>query len=206
MEDVNDPMNNAADSSANRADELDLTPRPRDLEKRGSKLLPSLVIAAVLGVIGFVMFQGLSGATLFVRTADTAVAERTDLGERRFRLTGTPVAVSQDDFEFGGNTAVQFSIACDGVAADIIHVGNVAEAFQLGVPVVLEGRWSADASGDLSWVEGANDGYFFESDRMLVEHDNEYRQDRIDEASSCGTDAPDAPAALGPNTPESTES
>lgn len=174
-------------------DELDLTPRPRDLEKRGSKLLPSLVIAAVLVVIGFVLFQGLSGSTLFVRTADTAVAEREELGERRFRLTGTPVAIVGDEYEFNNNTAVVFSIACDGVAVDVIHIGNVAEAFQLNVPVVLEGRWNRDVPTDVSWEQGANDAYFFESDRMLVEHDNEYREDRVDEAASCGTDAPDAP-------------
>jgi len=89
---------------------------------------------------------------------------------------------------------VRFSIACDGVAADIIHVGNVAEAFQLGVPVVLEGRWASSAP-DMIWDNGANDGFYFQSDRMLVEHDNEYREDRLDEAASCGTDAPDAPVA-----------
>ena len=186
---IDDPESPDAGSDA----ELDLTPRPRDLEKRGSKVLPSLVIAVVLGVIGFVLFQGLSGATLFVRTADTAVEERGELGERRFRLTGTPIAVTGNDFEFGNNTAVQFSIACDGSAVDVIHVGNVAEAFQLGVPVVLEGSWSGEVPLDVAWEQGANDGYFFESDRMLVEHDNEYREDRIEEANSCGTDAPDAP-------------
>ncbi len=186
---IDDPESPDAGSDA----ELDLTPRPRDLEKRGSKVLPSLVIAVVLGVIGFVLFQGLSGATLFVRTADTAVEERGELGERRFRLTGTPIAVTGNDFEFDNNTAVQFSIACDGSAVDVIHVGNVAEAFQLGVPVVLEGSWSGEVPLDVAWEQGANDGYFFESDRMLVEHDNEYREDRIEEANSCGTDAPDAP-------------
>ena len=186
---IDDPESPDAGSDA----ELDLTPRPRDLEKRGSKVLPSLVIAVVLGVIGFVLFQGLSGATLFVRTADTAVEERGELGERRFRLTGTPIAVTGNDFEFDNNTAVQFSIACDGSAVDVIHVGNVAEAFQLGVPVVLEGSWSGEVPLDVAWEQGANDGYFFERDRMLVEHDNEYREDRIEEANSCGTDAPDAP-------------
>lgn len=183
------------DSTDSDTPELDLTPRPRDQVKRGSKLGPSIVIAVVLAVIGFVLFQGLSGATLFVRTADTAVSERVDLGERRFRLTGTPTTVTNEDgYEFQGNSAVRFSIACDGVAADIIHVGNVAEAFQLGVPVVLEGRWASSAP-DMIWDNGANDGFYFQSDRMLVEHDNEYREDRLDEAASCGTDAPDAPVA-----------
>lgn len=180
---------------AEELDGLDLTPRIRDAQKRGSRALPTLVLVVVLGVIGVVLFQGLSGATLSVRTADTAVEDRTDTGERRFRLTGSPIAVTDDEFEFAGDSAVRFSIACDGTAVDIIHVGNIAESFQLGVPVVLEGRW-ADAGqiGD-PWESGANDGFYFESDRMLVEHDNEYREDRVEEAASCGGDEPDAPTS-----------
>ena len=176
-------------------DELDLTPINRDAQKRGSRTVPTFVIVGVLAVIGFVLFQGLSGATLSVRTADQAVEDRADTGDRRFRITGSPIAVTNEDYEIDGQTAVRFSIACDGTAVDIIHRGNVAEAFQLGVPVVLEGQWqsSLDLIGD--WKSGANDGFYFDSDRMLVEHDNEYREDRIEEASSCGGDAPDAPAS-----------
>ncbi len=178
-------------------DELDLTPRNRDARKRGSRTVPTFIIVGVLAVIGFVLFQGLSGATLSVRTADQAVEDRDDTGDRRFRITGSPIAVTSEDYEIDGQTAVRFSIACDGTAVDIIHRGNVAEAFQLGVPVVLEGQWqsSLDLTGE--WQTGANDGYYFDSDRMLVEHDNEYREDRIEEASSCGGDAPDAPDASG---------
>lgn len=178
-------------------DELDLTPRPRADERRGSRVGPALVLLAVAAVIGFVLFQGLSGATLFLREANTAVAERDDLGERRFRLLGTPVAVTDERFELAGDTAVRFSVACDGIAVDVVHRGNVAESFQLGVPVVLEGRWSetgglGDAVG--AWEGGANDGWYFDSDRMLVKHDNEYRTDRIEEAASCGDDLADAPS------------
>lgn len=172
---------------------LDLTPMPRDAVKRGSKRGPTIVLALVLVVVGFVLFQGLSGATLFLREADTAVAERDELAERRFRLLGSPISVSDEQFDFEGGTAVRFSIACDGTAVDIIHRGNVAEAFQMGVPVVLEGRWADSSSIGEPWQGGANDGFYFESDRMLVKHDNEYREDRIEEAASCGEDAVDAP-------------
>ncbi len=181
--------------SPDAADDLDLTPRIRDSRRGGSRTLPVLVLVVVVAVVGFVLFQGLSGATLFLREADTAVAEREDLGDRRFRLLGSPIALTDDQFELGGDTAVRFSIACDGVAVDVVHVGNVAESFQMGVPVVLEGSWSD--SGPLGsiepWERGANDGYYFESDRMLVKHDNEYRTDRIEEAASCGGSAADAP-------------
>ena len=86
--------------------ELDLTPRVRDNEKRGSRTLPTVIIVGVLVVVGFVLFQGLSGATLSIQTADTAVAERSETGERRFRITGSPIAVTDEDFEVNGQTAV----------------------------------------------------------------------------------------------------
>ncbi len=176
--------------------ELDLTPRIRDAERRGRRVGPALLLVVVAAVIGFVLYQGLSGATLFLREANSAVAQRDELDGRRFRLLGTPVAVTDERFEYGGDTAVRFSVACDGIAVDVVHRGNVAESFQLGVPVVLEGRWSQ--TGELPtppapWAGGANDGWYFDSDRMLVKHDNEYRTDRIEEAASCGDDVADAP-------------
>lgn len=186
-------MSEASDSPD--ANELDLTPQPRDAVKRGSKRGPTIILALVLIVVGFVLFQGLSGATLFLREADAAVTERDELEQRRFRLLGSPIAISDEQYDFNGGTAVRFSIACDGTAVDIVHRGNVAESFQLGVPVVLEGRWADSAAIGEPWLEGANDGYYFESDRMLVKHDNEYREDRIEEAASCGDDDPDAPGA-----------
>ena len=60
-------------------DDLDLTPMPRDAQRRGSRRGPTIVLAVVLAVVGFVLFQGLSGATLFLRQADAAVEERDDL-------------------------------------------------------------------------------------------------------------------------------
>ncbi len=183
------------EASSGDADQLDLTPRRRDDVRRGSKTMPMVVIGVVVAVIGFVLFQGLSGATLFLREADAAVADRDDLGDRRFRLLGSPVALTEDEqFDVDGNVAVRFSIACDGTAVDIVHVGNVAESFQMGVPVVLEGRWQDSTTlGAAAWTDGANDGWYFESDRMLVKHDNEYRTDRVEEAASCGSELADAP-------------
>lgn len=196
-------MSNQFDDASDSVDaqelDLDLTPKNRDEVKRGSKLLPSIVLVALFGGIGILLFQGLSGASLFIREADTAVAERDDLQDRRFQLLGSPIAITDDEFDLNGNTVVRFSIACDGVAVDVAHVGNVAESFQLGVPVVLEGNWEDSAAVGAPWVSGANDGFYFESDRMLVKHDNEYREDRIEEAASCGEDLPDSPEALEEN-------
>ncbi len=178
------------------SEDLDLTPLKRDDIKRGSKLAPSIILIALFGGIGLLLFQGLSGASLFIREADTAVADREELADRRFQLLGSPIAITDDEYDLDGSTVVRFSIACDGIAVDIAHVGNVAESFQLGVPVVLEGSWQDAATINEPWVQGANDGFYFESDRMLVKHDNEYREDRIEEAAACGEDIPDSPEAL----------
>jgi len=181
--------------SPDSIDELDLTPRVRDEQKRGSRKGPLAVLAVITLFVGFLLFQGLSGATLFLREADSAVENREELGDRRFRLLGSPISITEERFEVAGETAVRFSIACDGVAVDIIHLGNVAESFQMGVPVALEGRWASSSELDSvsRWDGGANDGFYFESDRMLVKHDNEYRTDRVDEAAACGSSAIDAP-------------
>ncbi len=181
-------------------DDLDLTPRNIDSIRTGRRLGPSLVLLVVVGVIGFVLFQGLSGATLSLNEANDAVADRDELGERRFRLLGSPIAITEGEAEIDGTRVTLFTVACDGVAVDVAHRGDAAESFQMGVPVVLEGRWHSpdDAVGGLpfvEWTDGANDGWFFDSDEMLVKHDNDYRTDRIEQAASCGTDAIDAPAA-----------
>ena len=182
------------------SDELDLTPRNIDAIPTGRRLGPSLVLAVVVGVIGFALFQGLSGATLSLNEANDAVADRDELGERRFRLLGSPIAITEGEAEIDGTRVILFTVACDGVAVDVAHRGDAAESFQMGVPVVLEGRWHspAEATGSLpsvEWTDGANDGWFFDSDEMLVKHDNDYRTDRVEQAASCGTDAIDAPDA-----------
>lgn len=192
---TNGEFDDIAESDSPDADELDLTPKKRDDIKRGSKVLPTVVLIALLAGVGVLLFQGLSGASLFIREADDAVADRAELEDRRFQLLGSPISITDDEFDLDGATVVRFSIACDGTAVDIVHRGNVAESFQLGVPVVLEGSWQDSSAIAEPWVQGANDGFFFESDRMLVRHDNEYREDRIEEAASCGEDIPDAPEA-----------
>ena len=83
-------------------DDLDLTPRNIDSIRTGRRLGPSLVLLLVVAVIGFVLFQGLSGATLSLNEANDAVADRDELGERRFRLLGSPIAITEGEAEIDG--------------------------------------------------------------------------------------------------------
>jgi cytochrome c-type biogenesis protein CcmE len=132
--------------------------------RRRRRWLPLAVIAVVLVALGVLVYKGLSDATLYFRTADEAVAQRDDLGTRRFRLEGTVVG---EPHETGDR--VSFEVAHDGVSVDVRHVGDPPELFRPGIPVVLEGHWA----------DGED---VFDSDRILVKHDEKYEsQDEYDE-------------------------
>ena len=109
----------------------------------------------VLAALGFLVFQGLGNATLYFRTADEAVAQRSELGDRRFRIEGDVVdgSVRQD-----GNN-VSFTLTSKSVEVPVVHKGDPPELFRPGIPVVLEGRFQDD---------------HFSSDRMLVKHSETY--------------------------------
>ena len=52
------------------------------------------VVVVVAAAIGFLLWQGLGNATLYFKTADEAVRDRDELGDRRFRIEGAVVAGS----------------------------------------------------------------------------------------------------------------
>jgi cytochrome c-type biogenesis protein CcmE len=109
-----------------------------------------------VGALGFLVYQGLGNATLYFRTADEAVAQRAELGDRRFRIEGDVVAGSIR--EEGAD--VYFTIASKNVTVGVRHDGQEpSELFQPGIPVVLEGRFQGDQ---------------FVSDRILVKHSETY--------------------------------
>jgi cytochrome c-type biogenesis protein CcmE len=143
---------------------VELTPRtleqePRSRQRRTSRRrwLPLAVVGLVVVALGVLVLKGLTDATVYFRNADEAVAQREELGDRRFRLQGT-VAGEAEPTDAG----VNFEVTHDGVSVPVRHEGDPPEMFEPGIPVVLEGRW--DDSGE-----------FFASDRMLVKHDAEYQ-------------------------------
>lgn len=169
--------------------ELDLTPRDTGPERSaGRKWLPRLVLMGVAAALIAVLFQTLGDASLFFYNVDEAVERRVELGEERFTLQGTPIN-SAATFNAEGQEAVSFTVTFEGVDADVVHIGSPAELFQPSVPVILEGRWLQGTPDGAEFSNGANDGYHFESTRMLVKHDNDYRvdnQDRLDDAERGG--------------------
>ncbi len=109
----------------------------------------------VLAALGFLVFQGLGNATLYFRTADEAVAQRAELGDRRFRIEGDVVDGSVRQV---GND-VSFTLTSKSVEVPVRHKGDPPELFRPGIPVVLEGRFQGD---------------HFSSDRILVRHSETY--------------------------------
>ncbi|MDQ2825473.1 MAG: cytochrome c maturation protein CcmE, partial [Actinomycetota bacterium] len=111
--------------------------------------------AVVLAALGFLIFQGLGNATLYFRTADEAVAQRAQLGDRRFRIEGDVVDGSVHQV---GND-VSFTLVSKSVEVAVRHKGDPPELFRPGIPVVLEGSFQGDV---------------FSSDRILVKHSETY--------------------------------
>jgi cytochrome c-type biogenesis protein CcmE len=130
-------------------------PRVRPRSRHAGRLwIAGLVIVAALA---FLVFRGLGNATLYFRTADEAVAQREELGSRRFRIEGAVVAGSVRE----GDGVLRFSIESKETVVDVVHRGNQPGLFKPGIPVVLEGRF-------------AEGGATFESDRILVKHSETY--------------------------------
>jgi cytochrome c-type biogenesis protein CcmE len=111
---------------------------------------------AVAAALGFLAVRSLGASTVYFRTADEAVAQKDKLGTRRFRIEGTVLAGSVRSV----SNTTRFTIAEKGTRVDVVHRGDPPELFQPGIPVVLEGHWS---------------GNHFDSDRIMVKHNEQYR-------------------------------
>src|SRR5690348_7966667 len=109
----------------------------------------------VLAALGFLVVRGLGNATLYFRTADEAVAQKQQLGQKRFRIEGSVVAGSVMQL----SNRVAFNIESKGVIVPVNHQGDPPELFKPGIPVVLEGHFQGDT---------------FASDRIMVKHSEDY--------------------------------
>ena len=114
---------------------------------------------AIVGALAFLVVRGLGDAAVYFKTTTEAVQQRASLGTRRFRLEG----IVEDGSVRQENGVVRFVVSQDGASVQVRHRGDPPELFQCNVPVVLEGHYAA----------GSN---IFESDRVLIKHDNQYAE------------------------------
>ena len=165
---------------------MDLSPREVDAGARRSRKWLWLIGLGVAAVAGFILLQALGEATLFFRNVDEAIADRDELGDRRFRLQGRVVPGSVIDA--AGVVTFDLMFACDW--ATVNHVGDPPELFDNPwVPVLLEGRWQEGAST-------AGHGFVFSSDTIIVKHTNEYEAKAVDDAGRQAALAEEPPAGF----------
>ena len=117
-------------------------------------------VGLIVVALGFLVFRGLGNATVYFKTVDEAVAERAELGTNRFRIEGTVVTKPHDG---------RFIIRGEREQVEVDYHGEVPALMQVGIPLVIEGRWDGDR---------------FAGDTIMVKHTPEYREqnpDRVEE-------------------------
>ncbi len=169
-----------------------LTRRPPRRLGRRRRWAAALIALAAAAAVAALVANLLGDSALFFYNADEAVERRDELGARRFRVQGTPLNAPVEVF-VDDRRALAFSIGFEGAVIEVVHVGDPPELFQPGVPVVLEGAWRPEPGAVAGAASGStDDGWHFASDRMLVKHDNDYRNrddydQRITEADQAGS-------------------
>ena len=167
---------------------MDLSPRvPKG--RQTPKWLPVLAILAIATAVVVLIWFLITNSQSFL-PADEAVQERSELGDRRFQILGSPIssATSDQTVIIDGNEYTFFTISFDGVLVDVVSTGTPPDLFDEGIPVVLEGKWNQGPLPNPGFIfpNGANDGWWFLTNRILVKHDNDYREERLDDAEERG--------------------
>ena len=166
----------------------DFTPSPARPERSKYRRGPIAAIVLLLAAVAAVLFVTLGDATLVFYEVDEVVEQREELVDKRFRVVGTPLPGIVET-TVGRESAVIFTFCAQGVYADVVHVGDPAELFQPGVPVVLQGEWVFESLPEFQSLPNATrDGWYLSTDHMVVKHDNDYRTDpdRVTDIESCG--------------------
>ncbi len=147
--------------------EVDLSPRHDDVPAGGGRkrIRNWAVVGTIVAVLGFVLFQALTSASVYYYNVDEAVAQRADLADGTFRIQGTVVSEPATD----ASGAITFEVAFNDVKANVRHIGEEpTDLFELAIPVVAEGHWEGDT---------------FVSSQLFVKHSESYvadNPDRID--------------------------
>jgi cytochrome c-type biogenesis protein CcmE len=116
-------------------------------------ILAGVGLVAVL--TGFLV-ANIGADLVYYRTTSEVVDEAQPVGAGRFRLGGQVVPGSISANEGG----VRFDVTDGIVTLAVDHRGAPQQLFREGIGVVVEGTW---------------DGSTFNSDSMIIKHDEQYR-------------------------------
>jgi cytochrome c-type biogenesis protein CcmE len=116
-------------------------------------LIPAFGLIAVL--VGFLV-ANLQENLVYYREPNEVVGDSEITAEDRFRLGGQVVPGSVAE---SGDT-VSFAVTDGKQTVEVLHQGAPQQLFREGIGVVVEGTW---------------DGTVFESDSMIIKHDEQYR-------------------------------
>lgn len=120
-----------------------------------SFLIPT--IGLVILALGYIVFGGLDDNLVYYLTPAEAVERRVDYADGdRFRLGGFVEVGSVTETTNG----VEFTVVDEGVSVDVEHTGSPPQLFRDNIGVVVEGAWAGDV---------------FETDTLIIKHDEEYR-------------------------------
>lgn len=122
---------------------------------RRNRSLTIALLALIVGVLGVVLYKGLTNALVYFYTVQQALADRSTLGSTTFRMEGVVVKGSIDQTKFG----VDFDIRFSRSVARVIETGAPPQLFQPNVPVVVVGYFS---------------GPRFISDQIMIKHSANY--------------------------------
>lgn len=120
-------------------------------------LIPAVLLIGVLAIL----LVNLSSALVYYNTPSEVLTREVD--GARLRLAGRVVPGSVSTAE--GEAVVTFTIEDCEASIAVRHVGVPPQLFAEGTSVVVEGTWT---------------GQVFESNTLLVKHDEQYRSDSGD--------------------------
>jgi cytochrome c-type biogenesis protein CcmE len=142
----------SAPLAANRPD----VARPRDRRKLSRLGVVGLILVVALG---FLIYKAVTSAVVYFKTAQQAVAARSELGNSTFQVEGLVVRGTIHKDHAG--TVTSFLISSGPVRLSITNLAPEPALFQANVPVVLVGHFVGSSNT-------------FASDQILVKHSNAY--------------------------------
>jgi cytochrome c-type biogenesis protein CcmE len=127
---------------------------PRRRQSLGTRRQRIVAAVIIVGALGFLIERGLANAIDYYLTANQAVAQRAQLGDKDFRIQGT---VLPGVHQVG--TTLQFAITSHNVDVKVVSTGTPGQLFRVGLPVVLDGHWQ---------------GNIYSSFQIMVQHGSTY--------------------------------